>query len=282
MVVDDPVDDDSQEVAAVVGSRPYAVRHISRAERGVSAARNAGWRAAQAPLVMFLGDDIVAAPDLLERHLVRHERDGGPLVGVLGHVDWHRELDITPFMRWLEHGIQFNYPSIAGDEAHWGHFYTANISLPRAALELVGGFDEQRFPFLYEDLDLGERLFARGFRLLYEPAARAEHWHQTTIDEWRGRMAATARAEHAWVTLHPELPPYFRELMAEAADRPPSNGRAARLVGVVPRDAPWLGRRVWERADVWFRQQLAPAFLAAWDEVSRPAGGSAPAPPAAT
>lgn len=272
VVVDDPVEDDAAAVAAVVGAdrRPYAARQVSRHARGVSAARNAGWRAARAPLVLFLGDDIIAESDLLAQHLRCHAEHPGELVGVLGHVRWHHELDVTPFMRWLEHGIQFNYPSITGAEAHWGHFYTANISLGRAALELVGGFDEERFPFLYEDLDLGERLFAQGFRLLYEPRARAEHWHQSAIEDWRGRMAATARAERAWVTLHPELAPYFHDLMAGAARRPPYRGRTTGLLRWVPRGTPWLGPRLWRKADVYFRQQLAPAFLAAWSETEDP------------
>lgn len=268
IVADDPVDDDSDAVRAAVDAinRPYSARTVSRTDRGVSAARNAGWRAARAPLVLFLGDDIEGDPGLLAAHLRRHERDGGPFVGVLGHVRWHRELRVTPFMRWLEHGIQFDYHNIHPPEAHWANLYTANVSLPRAALERVGGFDEVRFPFLYEDLDLGRRLAGHGFRLLYEPAARAQHWHHSDVEQWRGRMAATARAERRWVTLHPEMPAYFHDLMSDAARRPSHRGRAAVLARWVPRATPWLGEAVWSRADRYFRQQLAEPFLAAWDE----------------
>lgn len=274
IVVDDPVDDDPGAVAAAVAAehRTLSIRHLHRDDRGVSAARNTGWRAAEAKLVMFLGDDILASPRLLEEHLEWHDRRGGPDVGVLGHVRWASELKTTAFMCWLESGYQFNYGTIRGEQASWAHFYTANISLPRSLLEDVKGFDEQRFPFLYEDLDLGHRLDRRGFTLLYNRHATAEHLHPTTIDEWRKRMAATAIAEREWVSHHPEMPAYFHDRFAEAMRAPQSSGRAARLLRWIPPNAPAIGRPVWERGDVYFRQQLAPAFLDQWerDEVAAP------------
>jgi GT2 family glycosyltransferase len=237
----------------------------------VSAARNAGWQAAEGPIVLFMGDDILASPRLVEEHLDWHARRGGPDVGVLGHVRWASEIETTPFMRWLEHGYQFDYPAIEGDEASWFNFYTANISLPRALLEEVGGFDGDRFPFLYEDLDLGYRLDRRGFRLLYNRRADAEHLHPTTIAEWRGRMAATATAEREWVAHRPEMPAYFHDRFAEAAALPPARGRTRRLLRWVGPETPVLGRRVWPNADVYYRQQLAPAFLERWAEDEREA-----------
>src|SRR4051812_1377856 len=191
IVVDDPVDDDSEAVAALLepGRRPYPLRHLHREARGVSPARNAGWRAAEGRLVMFIGDDILLRPDALAEHLAVHERHPENEAGVLGRVEWASELRVTPFMRWLEHGIQFDYVSLHGAEAPWTHFYTANISLKRVMLERIGGFDEERFPFLYEDLDVGRRLSVHGFRLLYNPAALGEHLHHTGIEEWRRRMA---------------------------------------------------------------------------------------------
>jgi glycosyltransferase involved in cell wall biosynthesis len=276
IVVDDPVEDDAAAVERDVAAdrRPFPTRLLHRDGHGVSAARNAGWRAARAPLVMFLGDDILAAPDLIAAHLDWHARRGGPDVGVLGHVDWAAELGTTPFMRWLDRGIQFDYGAIDGDRASWFHFYTANISLPRALLEEVGGFDEDRFPFLYEDLDLGYRLDARGFRLLYNRRARAEHLHPTTIDQWRRRMAAIATAERRWVEHRDEMPAYFHNRFAEAAALPPARGWTAPLMRFVPPGTPLLGRPVWGSADVYFRQQLAPAFLQQWERDQAEAGAT--------
>ena len=266
IVVDDPVEDDGGAVRSVVAAdgRPYPARVLDRHARGVSAARNVGWRAAQARLVLFLGDDIVASPRLVSEHLDSHERRGGPTVGVLGHVRWSRDLRVTPFMRWLDRGIQFDYPAIGGERASWEYFYTANASLPRALLEQIGGFDEERFPFLYEDLDVGYRLGMLGFELLYNRQAAAEHFHPVRLEEWKARMAATAAAERRWVALHPELPAYFHDKFVDAAGRRRSRGVGRFALGWLPRSVPVLGPRAWHSADIYYRQQLGPSFLDAW------------------
>jgi glycosyltransferase involved in cell wall biosynthesis len=267
IVVDDPVEDDSRSVIEQVAARNRSieVRILHREARGVSAARNIGWRGARASIVMFLGDDILASPTLLQEHIDWHATRGGADVGVLGHVDWASELTATPFMRWLERGVQFDYTAIRGDEADWFNFYTANISLPRALLEEVNGFDEERFPFLYEDLDLGYRLNRRGFRLLYNRHALGEHLHPTSIDDWRRRMAATATAERRWVEHRVEMPAYFHDKFAEVMRMPPAHGRATKLLHFVRPNTPLVGRVTWRYADIYFRQQLAPAFLDQWE-----------------
>jgi GT2 family glycosyltransferase len=170
-------------------------------------------------------------------------------------------------MHWLDHGMQFDYPSIEGTEAGWGRFYTTNVSVKRGLLERVGGFDEG-FPFGYEDLDLAKRMHEHGFRLLYNRRARVEHLHPTTLEEWRQRMVQVARAERRFVAKHPDVRPYFHHMLIEASRRPAAQGRRARLVKIVPRSTPWLGERVWSSADIWYRQQLAPSFLAAWSEAA--------------
>jgi glycosyltransferase involved in cell wall biosynthesis len=266
IVVDDPVDDDSDAVAALLepGRRPFALRHLHRNGRGVSAARNAGWRAADGRLVMFIGDDILLRPGALEQHLGSHERHPDDELGVLGRVEWAGELRVTPFMRWLERGIQFDYLSVRGDEAPWTHFYTANISLKRTMLERIGGFDEERFPFLYEDLDVGRRLSVHGFRLLYNRDALGEHLHATGIDEWRRRMAATAPAERRWVEAYPDMPAWFHDIFEAAERRRRVPATLASVAARVPAGAPLIGQHADALTDLHFRQQLAPAFLEAW------------------
>jgi glycosyltransferase involved in cell wall biosynthesis len=266
IVVDDPVEDDAGAVAAAIGAeeRPFEVCQLHREARGVSAARNAGWRAARGPLVLFIGDDILPAPEMLDEHLAWHRRHPEDEVGVLGRVEWASELRVTPFMRWLERGIQFDYGALEGGEAPWTHFYTANVSLKRVMLERVDGFDEERFPFLYEDLDVGRRLSELGFRLLYNPGARGEHLHQTGVDEWRGRMAATARAERRWVSAYPDMPAWFHDLFAAAERRPRVPRVPARMAAAIPPRTPLVGPLAAAVADLHFRQQLAPSFLDAW------------------
>jgi GT2 family glycosyltransferase len=275
--------EDAKNEAPLPGPDPaLTVRTMRAAQPGASHARNAGWRAARHPVVLFLGDDIIPSRDLLARHARLHDDNPGPDVGVLGHVEWARELKRTAFMTWLDHGIQFNYPSIRGSEAGPGHLYTANVSLKRAALERVDGFDADAYPFLYEDIDLGVRLFEQGFRLIYAPDASAEHLHEPSLERWQARMPIQAAAERAWVARHPGEEPYFYTRFRAALERPPSRGRLGRaLLPYVPRSAPLVGDSIWRRADLYFRQQLGRPFVAAWDQEERAAnsGGSAPGGP---
>jgi GT2 family glycosyltransferase len=272
VVVGDP-SDDLAEVEAVVDAprRRMATQVITGVTDNASASRNAGWRRASGTLIVFIGDDILTGPDFLALHLARHERDGDPSTGVLGLVRWAKELQVTTFMRWLDRGVQFDFGALEGrDAADWWHLYTANVSIPRAALERVGGFDAERYPFLYEDLDLGRRLNdAGGFRLLYEPRAVGDHLHAPTLEEYRGRIAAVAAAERRWVADDPEHVAYFHDKFASAARQPPARGRGRLLARWVRPGTPLLGRRTWDSVDVFYRQQLAPEFLAAWDENGR-------------
>src|SRR5213078_111896 len=125
---------------------------------------------------------------LLDEHLRWHERHPEETTGVLGHVAWSQDVRVTPFMRWLERGIQFDYRSIRGIEAPWWHLYSCNASLKRSLLERGGGFDEVRFPFGYEDLDLGRRLSDCGLRLLYNREARGEHLRKDSLVNFRDRI----------------------------------------------------------------------------------------------
>ncbi len=263
------VDEDETDLVAVDGAvlgRPYRLRPLVRPSPGASAARNAGWRAARAPLVLFLDDDVMPEPPLVSEHLDWHSRHPAPEVGVLGLVRWADELRVTPFMRWLERGVHFDFANIEGEEAGWGRFYTANVSVKRELLELVGGFDEERLPFGYEDLDLAYRMHAHGFSLLFNRRATGEHVKAMTLESVRARMPMMASSERAFCAKHPEIPPYFLNMFSEAASRTPAPHRLAHLARLVPPGAPFLGPRVWASADARFKEALAPDFMRAWEE----------------
>lgn len=248
-----------------LAGRRYRTRLLQAPRPGASAARNLGLEESDGPLVLFIGDDNLPEQHLLAEHLSWHERHPAPEVGVLGRVRWADSLRVTPFMRWLEHGIQFDYPNIEGSDAGWARFYTANVSAKRRMIELVGGFNEDDLPFLYEDLDLALRMRGHGFRLLYNSAAVAEHLHPTDVEAWQGRAGSIASAEQRFVELHPDFEPYFYEMFSQAATAPRVGALGARLAWVVPRGFPLLGPIVWSRADAFYRQSLAAPFLAAWN-----------------
>jgi GT2 family glycosyltransferase len=277
VVVADAEHQQVPELDQLLRSRRFPARRLSAGLPGASAARNTGWRAARAPLLLFIDDDIVPKASLVEEHLRWHERHPGPEIGVLGSVRWAAELEVTPFMRWLEQGIQFDYPTIERNGAVWGNFYTANVSVKRQLVDRVGGFDQARLPFGYEDLDLALRMHREaGFRLLYNPAAAAEHVHPMDLEFWQRRVARIAFSERRFVELHPDIPAYFHIMFSAAAGQPPVGRPRERLLNLVPRSVPVVGPRLWSRADAFYRQRLAGPFLAAWEAAGGPQPSSAP------
>jgi len=264
IVVMDVAEPDSERVRAVAAGRSYGVSVLTGSLPGASANRNAGIEAAKAPILLLTDNDTIPSPHLVAEHLRWHRRYPQPEVGVLGHVRWASEIEVTSFMHWLDQGIQFDFPSIQGVEAGWGRFYSSNCSLKRAFADRVGGFDEENLPYGYEDLDFGYRASKLGFRLLYNRRAEVEHLREMDLEFWRERVMRLAHAEHSFVEKHPEIPAYFLGKFSEVAHLPPARGRGRALIRWVPRNFPWLGERVWTSADLFYRQALAPRFLETW------------------
>jgi GT2 family glycosyltransferase len=187
IVVDDGSTDDSAAVARRAGAT--IIRQPSPS--GPAAARNAGWRVARAPLVVFTDDDCVAQPGWLAALQAAHARD--PEAVVQGRTD--------PDPRELHRMGAFARSLQARGPGPW--FQTANIAYPAALLERLGGFDES-FP-AGEDTDLGWRAVEAGARVVYEPAALS--WHAVHVPGAWGLIRASQRWAPAVrnLTRHPQL-----------------------------------------------------------------------------
>ena len=146
--------DDRPEPDGRVTPEPW-VRVVPSGGRGPAAARNAGWRAAATPWVVFLDDDVVPEPGWREALLADLADLPGEVAGSQGRI-------VVP----LPSGrrptdAERNTAGLAG--ACW---ITADMAYRRAALESAGGFDE-RFPRAYrEDADLALRMMGAGYRLV--------------------------------------------------------------------------------------------------------------------
>jgi len=265
LVVMDCADPNPAAVDDAIGTRAYSVRRLTGHVPGLSANRNTGWREAQAPVVLFTDNDTIPVPEFVDEHLAWHARSPEDEVAVVGHVRWAPELKLTPFMRWLDEGVQFDYGSISGTEAAWAHLYGANSSVKKRLLERVGGFDEERLPYLYEDLDWAYRASKHGLRVLYNRKALVDHVRPgMTLEFWKEKMQRIAAAERQFVAIHPELKPSLYERF-KAVERPPQvRDRSVRAARFVPEWVPGLGPLVWARARLTFVQELAPHFLDGW------------------
>jgi histidinol-phosphate phosphatase family protein len=212
------VDDRRGPAVPLSVSTSLPVTVLRGGARGPAAARNVGWRAAHAPWICFLDDDVVPQANwfvALAEDLAKAE--AADAVGSQGVIE---------------------VPRVAGRratdderrtqrlaEARW---ITADMAYRRSALVAVGGFDE-RFPRAYrEDSDLALRITMSGNNILQgrrrcsHPVAKAtlmssvqaqignrdnalmrrKHgmsW-RTAIGEGRGRLPAHALTWVAAVT----------------------------------------------------------------------------------
>jgi glycosyltransferase involved in cell wall biosynthesis len=205
------VDDGSSDGTDAVVRRQAEVRFFRQPRnRGPAAARNIGVRNAQGQYVLFLGDDIIAPPDLLAQHLKEHLQVRDPSVAVLGRVIWSRADEITPFMRYVVEKdftlAQSRYDAILDpDHATFHHFYTSNVSLRRDFL-LQGGLFDEDFRFAYgEDTELGYRLLRHGLRIIYRKHLVAEHVHATSYASARQRARIAGGVALLMASKHGEL-----------------------------------------------------------------------------
>jgi GT2 family glycosyltransferase len=171
---------------------PFALRAIQQANRGPAAARNAGVRAAEGRIVLFLDDDLVPGSDLVAEHLRLHGAE--QCIAVIGPL---RSLPhyAQPWVAWQQAKVEAQYAAmLRGDwEPSFRQFWTANASVGRELVLEVGGFDPA---FLRdEDLELGARLSLRGVTFRFNPAAEGLHYAERSLESWANSHRAYGRLE---------------------------------------------------------------------------------------
>jgi GT2 family glycosyltransferase len=189
-------DDRGHEAAAMLAAHPLRPRVI-RLPPGPGPARhrNAGWRAASAPLVVFTDDDCRPPPEWLERLAAAAGRAPGAVLqgatkpdpdelALLLYAPHARTQDIDPPTAW-------------GQGCH--------IAYPRAVLERLGGFDETLPQASGEDVDLLQRALAAGVPLAAAPEVVT--YHCVEVASLPARLRSLWRWQHVAyaVKRHPRL-----------------------------------------------------------------------------
>ena len=117
--------------------------------------------------VLFVDDDIVPEPGLLQRHWLALERTGAALVAGRVIQPWHEGKDFSK-----HEGFHF-----ASMQAGWiREFMGGNFTVRREIALKLGGFDEQFVSVAYNfEAEFAYRLCEAGHRIFYEPAACIHH-----------------------------------------------------------------------------------------------------------
>jgi glycosyltransferase involved in cell wall biosynthesis len=227
---------------------PFALRGIRQPNRGRAAACNAGLRAAAGGLVVFLDDDMEPAPDFLAAHLRAHA--GAVPYGVIGAAPIVAPDGASPLAAFARRAFEERLDRLArSTPVQFSDAYTGNFSVPRAALENVGGYDESFQRYGHEDYELLLRLSQSGVRLVFSPHALAhQHYEKKFPAVARDAMARGHTAVH-FARKHPEVVSRLRLGRFERETRKwrVLRGVLLRLGGVldgVPEAIVWLVTRL--------------------------------------
>jgi glycosyltransferase involved in cell wall biosynthesis len=197
VVIDDGSADHTRGVCSNLATAlPVTYHRI--APSGISSAKNLGIFASSAPIVLFFDDDDIADPDLLCQHLITHQLHPDPAMAVLGRTDWSPALQVTELMHYVtDVGRQLlDYTCIGhGDVLDFTFFWGGRSSCKRILLAREGIFD-QNFRFGSEDIELGYRLQAHGFKVVYNSGAMSYMNRPITYDDFCARCERQGRSQH--------------------------------------------------------------------------------------
>lgn len=151
VLVDDGSEDSTAEMVREVRPHlPYPLTYLWQPHSALAAARNTGIRAARGRVMLYIDDDVLADPRLLEEHLVIHN-----------------QFDRCVCNGWVNHisePVRPVAPKFTAADISTSFFWTSNVSVKLQHLKEAGLFDEDFKEYGWEDQELGLRLMAIGLK----------------------------------------------------------------------------------------------------------------------
>jgi glycosyltransferase involved in cell wall biosynthesis len=256
IVIVDQSDEPDLELSTYTSQRGCAVTYRNSPTRGASVARNEGILLARNDILVFVDDDVLAAPDWLSTLLATLEEADDHTV-VTGQVRSGAPESAGGFAPSLnEDEKEAVYEGRAAANVLW----TGNMAMFRATVDRIGTFDERlgpgnkRFPGGGEDNDFCFRLLEAGNRIVYEPKAVVYHRAWRPPGDYVGVRWRYGRGQGGFYGKHLRLrdPYILRQLTrhvasccAAAVRELPRNprqalGNAAYATGILTAAGEWI------------------------------------------
>jgi GT2 family glycosyltransferase/SAM-dependent methyltransferase len=198
LVVDNTEGDPETRAAAAVPG----VRYLTEPRPGLSAARNAGVRAARGRLIAFTDDDAVPRPDWTGRLAAAFGPGIDAVTGLVAPARLDTEAQRLFQLEFggfgdnclpMRFGPEFLEAHAADAPPVWRIGAGANMAFRAEAFGRAGLFDERLgagAAGCSEDSEFWYRLLAAGATCLYEPRAVVVHDHRETMAELKAQMRA--------------------------------------------------------------------------------------------
>lgn len=176
LLIVDQTPEHAPETVALLRALPSRARWIRLRRPNLPAARNVGAREARGAVVLYVDDDILPFPGLIEAHL-RHYGDA-TVGGVAGRIvaPDGRKFPLDPryftsptpwlYLRFDQDWKGLDVPVAPG----------ANMSFRRELILRLGGFDERLVGSMtFEDTDFSLRVRAASYRIVFDADAAIVH-----------------------------------------------------------------------------------------------------------
>lgn len=244
VVIDGSADGSFERCAALTPPWPLTV--IWHTNQGRSDTRNRGAAAAQAPLLLFIDDDLLLEADVVSRHLAFHEAGSGrALVGQVPLRGSVPETDVQQFRRWLEIGWTANLPKCLGPMPDSVTYLTAaHFSIQKDLFYAMNGFELGLN--WGEDRQFAARLKSAGVPIWYDQQAVA--WHHDPMNFRRLALRLRKESDDSSPALAPKpalnrwksliLRPFANEIWVRRIDE------GAFWLKLAPRSLRWFVYRL--------------------------------------
>jgi GT2 family glycosyltransferase len=196
VLVDDGSSDDTRAmVARLRPELPYRLVYLWQPHSALATARNTGIRAASGWVMLYIDDDVLAHPQLLEQHLAVHRQ--------------HQRCVCNGWVNHVEEPVRPVQPRFRAADISTSFFWTSNVSVKTEHLRQAGMFDEDFKEYGWEDQELGLRLMRLGLRKHNNYQAIGFHVKRPpTAAQVAGTLEqarAKARSARVYVGKHPRL-----------------------------------------------------------------------------
>lgn len=174
IVVDDGSTDASAAIAQSIG-----VRVLRQEKAGPAAARNFGTRVAGSPIILFTDAD--CAPHAEWAVTLLNAFEDGSISGCKGTYSSRQRQLIA---RFVQLDYEDRYRRMGRHASNIDFIDTYSAAYRQSVLTELGGFDESFKVSSVEDQELSFRAVAAGHKLVFEPRARVDHLHPTTLSSY--------------------------------------------------------------------------------------------------